>query len=193
MYEDLYFVPMIAEALGRTNPGAELARTFERIRAMGRDRRHYRGYRQFLEFVDSVDRTASPGAPEPVREQIPRPADRSRAVDLLVEREDVLVATVRLERAPAGQVVDGIAPGQYRLMLDTGRVLWRGCLTEEDLLWAKAFPGRPLAMAADSTSARRRPSRRIDLLGGAVIVRVHAGMESGSLEIHRPTRKGRQP
>ena len=65
MNEDLYFVPMIAEALGRPDPAGALARAFERIRALGCDERRRNGYQQFLRFMDSVARSGSSEIPEP--------------------------------------------------------------------------------------------------------------------------------
>ena len=64
-----------------------------------------------------------------------------------------------------------------------GRVLWAGVLEERDLVWAKAHPGEDLRLAADGGTQSTPPTRRFELLNGTVLLRVHAGLESGVLEI----------
>ena len=83
--------------------------------------------------------------------------------------------------------LDNINPGFHSLSLDTGRVLWEGELTESHLLWAVAFPGEPLPMAADTGEAGNQPTLEEDLLDGEVVLRVFPGLEGGSMEIEMRT------
>jgi len=83
--------------------------------------------------------------------------------------------------------LDNINPGFHSLSLDTGHVLWEGELTESHLLWAVAFPGEPLPMAADTGEAGNQPTLEEDLLDGEVVLRVFPGLEGGSMEIEMRT------
>ena len=74
-------------------------------------------------------------------------------------------------------------PGLFILKMDTGRVLWQEELTERDLVWAAAFQGQALDLAADSGEAPARTTREVSLLNGEVIIRVFPGAESGCLEL----------
>ena len=93
--------------------------------------------------------------------------DRPLTVEIVVERDSVAVTSCSFEQALGVQTIGDIKPGAYRLMLDTGRLLWEGKLLEKDLLWAKAHPGKNLPMAADTGESPRQPTQRIDLLNGA--------------------------
>ncbi|NQU74932.1 MAG: hypothetical protein HQ546_01290 [Planctomycetes bacterium] len=110
----------------------------------------------------------------------------------LVERDGVLVAACSFELLSGVQSVGDITQGAYRLSLDTGRVLWQGHLTSQDLLWAKAFPGEPLRMAADTDQVKQRPVREISLLEGALTLRIYPGVEAGSLEIELNTLESKE-
>ena len=83
----------------------------------------------------------------------------------------------------------GVLPGLYRLRLSTGRLLWEGRLGEEDLLWRRAFPGECLQLAASTGDGERRVSRRIEMLGGEVVLSLLPGVETGAIEICVARRK----
>lgn len=183
MRDDLYFIPMIAAALQEPDPKVAMIATFERIRAMGKGPRYQRGYRQLMDFMASAVSGRWEDAAEEVGATILEELDRPLAAEIVVERDGVVVGSCRFEQATGVEAVGNIKPGNYRLQLDTGLLLWAGKLADEDLLWAKAHPGRDLPMAADTGESSRQPTRRFDLLDGAVVLRVYAGVESGTLEI----------
>ncbi len=183
MQNDLFFVPMITHALQQPDPKAAMLEVFEEIRRMGRESRHARGYEQFLQFMESVDKARLQETPEELGAEILAAMERPSGIEIIIERNDEVTATCSFEQPSGTRSVDGIAPGDYRVKLDTGRVLWEGCLAERDLLWSKAFPGEPLKMAADSGQPIGNPTREISLLEGTVILRVFAGVESGFMEI----------
>ncbi len=135
MNEDLFFIPILARALEGRELRESLLHAFQRIREKGGHPRHALGYRQFLEFMAAVDEARCRRGTR--REESPESLARPPYLGLAVEREGRPLA-VRLPRAPGSvEVVEGIRPGRYRLRLDTGRVLWEGCLAPEDL------PGEP--------------------------------------------------
>ena len=183
MPDDLFFIPMIAQALRDPDPKAAMIDTFERIRAMGREPRYQRGYQQLIEFMDSAATARLEDAPEEVGALILEELDRPMSAEVIIERNDVVVTSCYFEQGVGAHVVKGIEPGDYRLKLDTGRVLWEGHLSEKDLVWSKAFPGEDLSMAADTEGTPRRLTREFDLLDGMLTLRVYPGVETGSLEI----------
>ncbi len=109
--------------------------------------------------------------------------DRPASIELVLERDDAPVARCSFEQPSGTRTMGGISPGQYRLKADTGLVLWEGSLTQQEVVWAKAFPDLDLPMAADTGDSRRRPTQEIDLLDGTLHVRVYPGLETGTLEI----------
>jgi len=102
--------------------------------------------------------------------------------EITVTRESQLLGMISLDRIPGSGSVSNVTPGQYTLALATGRVIWQGVLTEQDLVWRVAFPGRPLDLAADTGEAAQ-PTLEIPLLDGELTIRVLPGLESGRIEI----------
>ena len=93
------------------------------------------------------------------------------------------VGTVTLSDDNLTACFCNVVPGDYELLLDTGRVLWEGTLTAADCIWTEAFPGEPFALAADTGHVRRRTSREVPLLGGELTLRVLPGIEAARLEL----------
>ena len=183
MSDALFFIPMIAQALREPDPKAAMIDTFERIRAMSREPRYQRGYEQLIDFMDAAVTGRLEDAPEEVGALILEELDRPMSVEVIVERNDVVVASSSFEQAVGAHVVNGIEPGDYRLKLDTGRLLWAGHLSEKDLVWSMAYPGEGLSVAADTEETPRRSTREFDLLDGTLTLRVYPGVETGSLQI----------
>jgi len=157
------------------------------IRHLGREPRFRRGYSQFLRFVGEAARSAAgrstEGTPEQPFGREEAPFERPTEVEILGEQGDRLVSACRLVRGCRGAYLEGIRPGPCCLKLDTGRVLWEGEVHEHDVLWAKAFPGQPLQMAADTSGPIYQTTRELRLLDGSLIVKFHPGLEGGQLEI----------
>lgn len=59
MTDDLFFIPMIAQALSRPDPVAALREAFTQISRMGRQERYRRGFEQFQRFLAE---SISPGS-----------------------------------------------------------------------------------------------------------------------------------
>lgn len=191
MRDDLFFIPVIAEALRHPDPSAAMCDAIERIRAAGADPRFRVGYRQFLEFMGSAYESRRQQMPEEGEAQPPAEMDRPSGFVLILERNGVVVATCPFDRGSGIRTISDILPGQWRLDTDTGHVLWEGSLTPHDVLWADALPGQDLRMAADTDESARRPTREIDLIGGALVLRAYPGVEAGSLEITLKTPESR--
>lgn len=98
-------------------------------------------------------------------------------------REQQVIGTVAFDDESARASLASIVPGNYELVLDTGRVLWEGILTAQDCQWAVAHPGEPLRLAAETAGTPLTPSREIVLLGGELTLRVFPGIEGGRVEL----------
>ena len=227
MSEDLYFIPILAEALKAPQVEEALRGAFARIRSLGQQPQYKQGLLQFEEFIHLVNQYRQQEGSSSLNETMIRTSmidlatntfegtgqERQAILDALSshpnwkDQYDRLVAEIEQhQRAaavtrvallrdgePLGFVevrggsgrgtVNGVTPGSYSLQLDTGRVVWEGSLMEEDLLWTKAFPGQPLSLAADTGEQRARPTQRLEIFSGEIILQVFAGPESGSVEI----------
>jgi len=85
--------------------------------------------------------------------------------------------------SPAPATIGAITPGNYTVRFSNGRILWEGELAKEDLIWAYAFPGKDLAMAAETEASKREPTKKISLLNGEITLSVFAGLEAGRIRI----------
>jgi hypothetical protein len=98
-----------------------------------------------------------------------------------VLKENQLIGSFPISPDPA--IIGAIAPGRYRVQFSNGRILWEGELLKEDLIWAYAFPGKDLAMAAETEASERKPTRKISLIEGEITIFVFAGIETGYIRI----------
>lgn len=183
MNDDLYFLPILERALEGPDVAAALNEAFARIDDMGETPRYRRGHQQYMAFMAAVEEGRRiPLVGRPLGELMEDPS-RPPRMELLIERDGQVISSCILSRVSRTETVAGLAPGGYRLTLGTGRVLWDGCLAEEDLLWTAAFPGRPLPMAAETETPIHEVKRHIALLGGTLLLRVRPGVAAGIMEI----------
>ena len=117
-------------------------------------------------------------------------AESPYLAEIRLEQHEEIVHVVCFKTIPETALIDGVSPGRYTLRLSTGRVLWIGAITERDLIWHHAFPGRALDLAADTGRICTEPSRVIDLLDGEIVVRLYPGIETGRMSISLEQPKG---
>ncbi len=110
--------------------------------------------------------------------------DRPSVREIIIERNGVMIAGFALEQAPDTHTILDVTPGHYVLCLESGRVLWECELSDQDLVWSAAFPGRALPMAADSGDSFAGPTHEVSLIGDRVVLCVLPGVESGSIAIN---------
>ena len=110
-------------------------------------------------------------------------SEMPRIPEIIVERNGKSVASIPCEHLPVTHVIENVKPGLYTIKLDTGRIIWEGELTQEELIWTAAFPEQALDLAADTGEAAARTTREATLLNGELIIRVFPEIEGGRLEL----------
>ena len=111
--------------------------------------------------------------------------DQDKYTDVVIQvfSQKRLIGEKAFTKIPDRKSIKGILPGSYMLRLNIGRVVWQGNLTGKDLIWTEAFGAKRLDLAAETEDIKRIPTRKIVLLGGDVVLRTFAGVESGSIEV----------
>jgi len=109
--------------------------------------------------------------------------DRPSIRDIIVERNGVMIAGFSLGQTADTHTIHDVTLGQYRLCLESGRILWERELTDQDLVWSAAFPDRSLPAAADSGHSFAEPSHEASLIGDRFVLCVRPDVESGSIAI----------
>ena len=180
MCDDLFFIAMIVWALRQPDPVSATREALERIARMGQEPRYRRGYQQFLQWVAWALAPELPEAAEAAAVPVPEDMERPQSVALLVEKGDMVLATIALDADSGTRVIMGLDPGAYRLRFDTGRVLWEGQIEAKDVVH---LPGRPIKLAARDEFAAEEPLLELPIPGETLIVRVSRGIESGTMVV----------
>jgi hypothetical protein len=104
-------------------------------------------------------------------------------VNIVVTADDGPVGNIVISPDTTAESLGGIAPGRYSLLLETGRMIWSGCLSLSDLVLQAAFPEEPLQAAADTAALPAHPTLVVSLLDGDAVLRVFPGFERGRIEV----------
>lgn len=113
-----------------------------------------------------------------------RLASAKKELELIVTCNQMAIDARPLKSSDQTIRLPRIRPGIYNFYLSTGRRLLSIELTDEDLVWFRAYPDQNLRMAADTGKAAPTPSREVPLFGGKLVVQVFPGIESGRIEIN---------
>ncbi len=227
MSNELYFIPIIATALGQKDTQQSLTQAFEQIKSLGANPDYENGYGQFQRFMDSVNQHTKkkPGiqlksalAKELIVELATgtfegRSEDKEKALNIIKSNpqwqkeydkliseieelsripEDIEILlslnnksfkSIKFADIPGSKTIDKIAAGLYKISFATGQTIWEGQLTDQDLVWAMAYPGRPFDMAADTKGQGPQPTKQIDLFEGKIIIQIYPSIEGGSMKI----------
>ena len=154
---DLSFIPLIAAALDRPDREEALAELAKELRRTTSLRRSDRGRRQCQAFMAQCRREA------PIR--------------LGLLRDGVCLAELTVRRGQKPPGVGDLLPGQYALVLSTGRLCWHAGLQKEDLV---ASVNRA---AAETRPGVAWPTREWSMFGEAMQVKLYAAMDGGRLEV----------
>ena len=178
MRDDLYYIPLIAIAWQRQDMKPALVSAFVEIRRRGQQARYERGYRQFRQWIQAV---------ATYREHLvaqggvmnPRASGAQRfPVNVSLFREEQLIAKLALTRGGEPVAVDYIRPGRYRLVLETGRVVWVQRLPE-----AALFPEPHIPMAADDGRESSQPVRTFRVPDAGLAIQLSLRLGSGQFVI----------
>jgi len=183
MVKDLYFIPIIEQALQGEDLDEGLREAFTRIIRKGQEPGYGHAFEQFQRFMEEVKSAHALMGEE---EQLDLSVDAIAQLfplQIIIEKEEQLFETYQFDRIPDRYSIKNIIPGEYRLKMETGRIFWKGFITEKDCIWRKAYPGQPLKLAADTGEQELRPTRSVPLLGGMVLLNIYPGVETGVLEI----------
>ncbi len=165
--KNLYFLEIISRALQQWDQGAAIEKAFVEIAELGKNSEYRQGFLQFNKFMEEVFAHES----------------RERYLDIVIFKNGKQIMAIPIAELSFVTQVKNILPGHYEFRLDTGRIIWQGEFTEKDLFWTYAFPGRALALAADTGHGSSRKTREIKLLNGEMIIRVFPELESGRIEL----------
>ena len=110
-------------------------------------------------------------------------ANRPPVQEVVLQRSNQVLATVRLDDAFKTKAITDVTSGQYRLILETGCVLWNASLDDRDLVWDRAFPNRPIQLAATTADAPSPSTHDATVLDGRLKVCVFPGIEAGTIAI----------
>jgi hypothetical protein len=183
MSNELYFIPIIAEALRQPNPRMALDIAFQRIESLGRATTHHIGYRQFLRFMACSFKHWEETPIMATDESSPPLIDETYPVEIWLERGNQRLPGLVVDQIPCRKSFAELTPDRYRLVTDTGWLLWEATLTPRELFWTLAHPHRNLPLAAQTDDEPILPTLETHLLGGALTIRVYSGLESGILDI----------
>lgn len=197
MANRLYFIKLLDEALSKPDPRAALDRAISRITDLGRRPEYRQGYQQYLWFMDLVrselgishsqmDAGLQIGSDDQLMDFKALVDDfepEERLPGIIIECDGGRLAALALDSGEPVGVVDSAQPGDYSIDLDTGRRLWQGQLSKQDLIWREAFPDEPLLLAADTDQEPPPASREIELLPDELRLRIVPGRRYGRLEI----------
>ena len=192
MKNNLYFIPLISKALVEKPIAESLLKVFETIASLGEKPEYRKGYDQFLKFMaialktpkDESEQLSSIWQDLFIQDVGKETAEkRSKPIDLYILKEGEPLATIPVLSDKSPINVANVSPGFYVIELSTGRRLWEGSLTKEDLLWTHAYLDSDIKMAADTEDEETDPIRVIELLGGDVIIQIFPGLESGTLQV----------
>jgi hypothetical protein len=193
---DLYFLRLLQEALHAQDPRTALLEIFETIRRLGETPKYSEGFANFQLFMKTVETTLEKdsGALDEVNSYLG--ALRSEIAELTqsepltidITKDGSAISNFPCQIDTKPLMISRITPGEYRITLSNGRMLWSRHLTASDLRWAIAFPQSEYPAAAMTDPAQAKASLMESLLDGCLLVEVFPGIEFGSLRVsHRPT------
>ena len=118
-----------------------------------------------------------------IRTEIQELTTPIKGFEIVVCCNDKIVESVPFTALPASKTINNVAPGVYRISFETGRIIWQGELTEKNLVWAKAYPGKPVKLAADTTQRKTESTKEFIIFDGEIMIRVFPGIECGRIVI----------
>ncbi len=199
--QNLYFLRLLQQALQAHDPRTALLEAFETIRRLGDTPEYSEGFVNFQLFIKTVEEeleTDSEAIDEikdylaALRVEVEE-LTKSEALTVNITKDDEIIGSLTCQIGTAPLTIGKIFPGEYRITLSNGRLLWSRKLSSSELRWAIAFPRAEYPAAAMTDLAQAKASLTESLLGGCLLVEVFPGIEFGSMRIsHRPANRDSQ-
>jgi|GEM_PF-2323148 len=195
---DLYFLRLLQEALHAQDPRTALLETFETIRRLGETPEHSEGFANFQLFIKAVETTleSDSGALDEVNNPLGALRDaiaeltKSEPPTIDIIKDDNVIGSLSCQIDAEPLMVSRITPGEYRITLSNGRLLWSKQLAASELRWANVFPQSEYPAAAMTDPAQAKASLAESLLDGCLLVELFPGIEFGSMRIsHHPANR----
>jgi hypothetical protein len=200
--QGLFFMTELIPAVAGPDATGRLRLALASILARREDPAYRQGYRNFLRFVAASHTAANAGTTSgPASSATVPPTDnfgsltgRIGTVDaasctlpspLYLFHERHLCFTIDMPVLGARYFWRPAMPGRYMLTDSLGHAIWTAELQPRHLVWRHAFSGQRLRLAAATHSCGSvgHTTVTVELLGGAIKVRVFPGLESGQVEI----------
>lgn len=183
MDNNLYFIPIISNAVCQQNTKTALKTAFQKIIIWGQRPEYRQGFAQFKHFMATAYTASEKDIPW--LKDVWDIQERETHIKLKITREGKHFDSVPLIQSENSLKIIRATPGSYSFQLSTGRMLWEGSLSQQDLLLLSAYPNRDLKLAADTDDSKPEATREIQLLDGEILVRTYPGIEHGIIEIKR--------
>jgi hypothetical protein len=179
---ELFFIPVLQNALQTEDVKVALKDAFGKINQLGTDKRYRQGFENFEAFIQETCVHHALIEKQQVEDLGDYPQDVNFGCELVILRGNVLLGTIKAGTS-INESIHDIVPGTYTVKLSTGRVLWKGTLSKEDLI-IRAIPGgQSIKLAADLGNSKIRPARIVTLLGGRIVLKIFKGFDRGVIQI----------
>ncbi|MBK7090665.1 MAG: hypothetical protein IPH59_02915 [bacterium] len=196
--QNLYFLRLLQQALQAHEPRTALLEAFATIRQLGDTPEYSEGFVNFQLFMKVVEEALEmdsgaldeiKGHLDTLRGEIAELA-KSEPLTINITKDGNMIGSLTCQIGAEPLTIGKIFPGEYRITLSNGRLLWSKQLSANELQWAIAFPQAKYPAAAMTDLAQAKASLTESLLGGCLLVEVFPGIEFGNMRIsHRPTNR----
>lgn len=123
----------------------------------------------------------SPDTMRPFLEEI----QRSITIDLYLTTNGLTQERIQIGPRFEGVFIRGLLEGEYCLTTSTGWLLWQAYLDETHLIWTKAYPQKPLPLAASFKSKLPKATRIWTLEPINLTLSIHPGQQTGTIQLKR--------
>lgn len=196
MENDLYFIPIIEQALRKNNPKQSLVNSFAEIKELERKEEYEIGLQQFKYFMGQVVESVQYPGIQLNEKWFLHSHDSQTNKDIKIHhkqpspplsielvKDDLRIEQISINKIPCVIEFSRIESGNYVLRLNTGRILWAGTLSNKHLQWAKAFTDKPLPAAAQTDKTQSYTTIDEWLLDEEILFQVIPGIETGKIKI----------
>lgn len=134
----------------------------------------------FNEVITALERHGTEMIPSAEMKSFMDEAVKEQSIELILSSSDGYSEVRQLSFFEGHCEFTGVVPGDYQLNISTGRVLWEGFLSADELIQEA---DEPLSLAADTGESDQRPTKTISLIPSECDLQVFAGLENGKVRV----------